>query len=112
MSRTFVDIEGINLRIYDAVRFASHLSMPYPGRVGSAPPAAKHVRLLSLLTQTTANVESLMRSPISALKYTLRKSAREDGIFSTFRARLREQKTLVSFKWDAESQTGSFVPMP
>ena len=53
-----------------------------------------------------------MRSPISAIEYGLKKSIREDPVFKPFRARLNEQRTLVSFKWDAESQTGSFVPMP
>ena len=53
-----------------------------------------------------------MRSPISALEYGLKKSSREDGIFKTFRTSLMEQTTLVSFKWDAESQTGTLVPMP
>jgi len=94
--------------------------MPYTARVGSAPP---EVRLTtphrparpSPVTPTPnhgVRGGSLMRSPISALEYGLKKSSREDGVFKTFKARLKEQKTLVSFKWDAESQTGTFVPVP
>ena len=93
--------------------------MSHLGRVASVPPEVhpstpRRPARPSPVTPTPNNDGrggSLMRSPISALEYSSKKPSREDPIFKPFRAQLNDQKTLVSFKWEVESQTGTFVPL-
>ncbi|KAF9781017.1 hypothetical protein BJ322DRAFT_1023688 [Thelephora terrestris] len=44
-----------------------------------------------------------MRSPISAVEFSAKKSSRDDSVFREYKASLRLATTLVTFEWDAEN---------